>query len=144
VLSEEDRWAYLAQLDDELLVGGVLLSEWTAASCREADMAFVTGAFLGCILIAVAAIETHLRQEGTSMAHKRALAELISSSTDLTDEVREAVHLLRRNRNGWVHVDATDDSYLRAHIEEQERELEQFATSACRTMRQVLYADQDL
>ena len=56
-----DRWAHLVCLDEELLLGNVVLSEWAAFIVREADMAFALGADLASILTAVSAIETHLR-----------------------------------------------------------------------------------
>jgi len=38
-----NREEYILQLDDELLVGGVILSEWSACLVRDADEAFVQG-----------------------------------------------------------------------------------------------------
>lgn len=58
-MDADARWQHLIKLDDDLLKGGVMLSEWCAFIVRDVDTAFSAGAHLGCILTAVAAIETH-------------------------------------------------------------------------------------
>lgn len=50
-------------LDEELLNGGVILSEWCSFIVRESDLAFVHGANLASILAAVSGIVTYLRSE---------------------------------------------------------------------------------
>ena len=60
---EQERWDYLLKLDEELLVGGVILSEWCSMIVREADTAYARGAHLASILTAVSGIETYLRSE---------------------------------------------------------------------------------
>ncbi len=46
IMTADERWALLIALDDELLRGGVILSEWCAFIVREADTAFANGAHL--------------------------------------------------------------------------------------------------
>lgn len=70
---EKERWDYLFALDDELLRGGVMLSEWCSFIVREADIAFVHGAFLATILTTVSAIETYLRAEYSTGQKKYSL-----------------------------------------------------------------------
>ena len=65
-MTEEDKWQYLVDLDERLLLGGVILSEWAAFLIRDADTAFVGGAHLASIITGLAGVETHLRGEGGS------------------------------------------------------------------------------
>ena len=60
-MNEDERWDFLVQLDEELLKGGVILSEWCSFIVREADTAFAKRAHLASILVAVSGIETYLR-----------------------------------------------------------------------------------
>ena len=62
-MPDEDRWKFLTDLDDEILKGGVILSEWCSFIVRETDLAFVAGAHLATIITATAGIETYLRSE---------------------------------------------------------------------------------
>ena len=63
-MTEEDKWQYLVELDERLLQGGVILSEWATFLIKDADTAFVGGAHLASITTALAGVETHLRAEG--------------------------------------------------------------------------------
>lgn len=138
---ESDRWAYLSKLDDELLKGGVILSEWSIFIVQQADYAFVSGAPLASILTAVAAIETHLRSEyGDSKT--RTLYDLIERSP-LKEELRIELHTLRKYRNKWVHVDDPNtDQELLAEPVRFEKELDDMARAAARTLRKTLYENQ--
>jgi len=60
-MNEQDKWEYINALDEELLQGGVMLSEWTTFLAKDAEIAFCSGANLSCILACQAAIESHLR-----------------------------------------------------------------------------------
>jgi len=62
-MTEDDRWKFIIELDEELLKGGVMLSEWCSFIVREADTTFASGSFLAAIITAMAAIETYLRSE---------------------------------------------------------------------------------
>ena len=61
--TDTDRENHLFRLEDELLVGDAMLSEWSTFLARDADTAFQSGADLATILISQAAIECHLRYE---------------------------------------------------------------------------------
>jgi hypothetical protein len=136
----EDRWQYLNKLDDELLRGGVILSEWCTFIIRDSDMAFVGKAHLACILTAVCGIETHLRSEFGNGSDR--LFDLINASP-IDTSLKADIHQLRLYRNKWVHVgDPWDDEVLLARSEQVERELEEMAFFAVRTLRKIIYENQ--
>jgi hypothetical protein len=103
-MTECERWAHLIALDDELLKGGVILSEWCTFIVRDADTAFASGAHLAAILTAVSGIETYLRSEHSETGRKR-LVDLINSA-QIAAELKTDLHVLRKYRNKWVHVDS--------------------------------------
>ncbi len=124
-MTEEDRWQYLVDLDERLLQGGIMLSEWAAFLIRDADTSFAAGACLGSIITSLAGVETHLRGEGGTK--KQRLVELIDDS-DLEEDLKQELQVLRRYRNWWVHVaDPGDDDRLLESPEEHEAELEEMA-----------------
>ena len=138
---EKARWDYLTKLDDELLIGGVVLSEWVVFVVQEADVAFVAGANLASILTAVSAIETQLRSEYANRSRER-LVDLINRA-EISEELRQDLHALRRYRNKWVHVtDPNDDQEIIDAPEGYRQELEKMAFIAARAMRCVLYRNQ--
>jgi hypothetical protein len=137
-MEEEDRWKFLVEPDEELLKGGVLLSEWCSFIVRETDTAFTTGAHLATIITAMAGIETYLRSE-YSYGGKDTLHELIERSP-LEDKLKGDLHNLRRYRNRWVHLaDPWDDQGLLDHPEQYERDLENMAMVAVRALRRTIY-----
>lgn len=140
-MDEQDRWTHLASLDDELLKGGVILSEWCSVIVREADFAFASGAHLASILTAVSGIETYLRSEHSSTGRER-LAALIDIAS-IHPNLKQDLHTLRKFRNKWVHVDdPRNDAAILAEPEEIENELEQMALFAVRTLRRTIYENQ--
>ncbi len=137
----EDRWKILNALDDELLTGGVVLSEWCSCIVREADLAFVGGAHLATIITAIAGIETYLRSEH-AVTGKERLVELISNSP-ITKNLKDDLHRLRKYRNKWVHVDHPwSDEQLLERPEEAAHELEEIALFAVRSLRRTIYENQ--
>ena len=109
-----DRWSYIINLDEELLLGGVMLSEWSTFLIKDTDEAFCAGANLASILAAQAAIESHLRYEYVSNQSTRKLGfyELIEQAP-LHSDLKRELHAIRRYRNRWVHVnDPSDDEDL--------------------------------
>ncbi|WP_211103871.1 hypothetical protein [Skermanella pratensis] len=62
-MNEEEKWAFITALDDEILKGGATMSEWCAFIVKECDYAFIAGANLATVVMAVAAIETYLRAD---------------------------------------------------------------------------------
>ncbi len=100
-MTEEEKWAYLVELDETLLRGGVILSEWATFLIKDADLAFASGANLASILTSLAAVETHLRGEG-GLREKR-LIDLIEEA-HLEDDLKKELRILRKYRNKWIHV----------------------------------------
>jgi len=128
-MNEDQRWQFLEGLDNELLKGGVVLSEWCSFIVREADTAFVGAANLASILTAVSGIETYLRSEYAVTGRER-LVELISQSP-IHDILKEDLHKLRKVRNKWVHIyEPWNDFGLLERPEETEKELEEMALLA--------------
>lgn len=139
----ENRWKILTSLDEELLRGGVMLSEWCSFIVKEADIAFVGGAHLATILTSVSGIETFLRAE-ISTTGKKQLVELINCST-FNEELKNDLHKLRKYRNKWVHVDAPwDDDVILKNPNEFDKELESMAFFAIRTLRRTIYQNQSV
>ena len=140
-MNEEKRWQYLLDLDDELLKGGVIMSEWCTFITRDADIAFAKGAPLASILTAVAAIETHLRSESEPKC-KETLYELVKNA-EIEESLKGDIQRLRRYRNKWVHVnDPWEDHFLLENPDRHEKELEEIAILAARVLRKVLYSFQ--
>ncbi|MFZ6815558.1 hypothetical protein ACO0K3_13890 [Undibacterium sp. Rencai35W] len=140
-MTEDERRELLITLDDELLKGGVILSEWCSFIVREADTAFVKGAHLASILTAVSGIETYLRSE-YSVTGKERLIDLINHASIKT-ELKTNLHLLRKYRNKWVHIDDPwNDASLLECPEQTEQELEQMAFFAARALRSTIYENQ--
>jgi hypothetical protein len=140
-MNQDQRWEYLIALDEELLKGGVILSEWCSFIVREADVAFANGAHLASILTAVAGIEAYLRSEHSQAAKERLVALINQSSLD--SDLKTDLHALRKYRNRWVHVDDPwDAGSLLERPEETERELEEMALLATRALRRTIYENQ--
>jgi len=144
MMSQSDQWNYIIKLDDKLLVGGVLLSEWSAFLVRDADIAFCAGANLAAILASQAAIESHLRFEyPSSKVNKRATFYGLIENAPLPDQLRFDLHRLRRYRNKWVHVNEPgEDQELLSRPEYYKADLETMAEFAIRAMREVIYLEQ--
>jgi hypothetical protein len=139
-MTEEEKWQYLVELDERLLQGAVILSEWAAFLVRDTDTAFASGAYLASIISGLAGIETHLRAECYGADNKR-LVELIEDS-DLEADLKEELQELRKYRNRWVHVsDPWNDEYLLETPEAHERELEGMAQRCAVALRRTLYAN---
>ncbi|MEX2576801.1 MAG: hypothetical protein WD382_09155 [Halofilum sp. (in: g-proteobacteria)] len=138
-MSNNDKWHYLADLDEQLLLGGVILSEWATFLVNDADTAFAGGAHLASIITGLAGVETHLRGEnGTS---KMRFLELIDES-HLEVDLKQELQVLRRYRNRWVHVsDPWDDESLLEKPEEHEHEVEEMARRCAVAFRRTIYAN---
>ena len=137
-MNRAERWSHLVALDEELLKGGVILSEWCSFIVRETDTAFVNGANLASILTAVSGIETYLRSEYAQNS-KDSLFKLINESP-LDDGLKSDLQRLQKYRNKWVHVDEPwNDGSLLNTQDAQEKELEKMAFLAARLLRQTIY-----
>lgn len=140
-MNEEQRWAFINEVDEELLEGGATCSEWCSVITRNADIAFAAGAYLAAIITSIAAIETYLRSEYDN-GKKSTLYELIERGPIHAD-LKEELHYLRRYRNRWVHVqDARNDRLLLDSQDRVETELEEKARTAIVALRRTLYENQ--
>jgi hypothetical protein len=135
------RWDYLVALDEELLQGDVMMSEYAVELLRNADVCYVSGAFVAGIVMAAAAVETWLRGE-LNPGGKKTFFDLIGQC-GLSPAVIDEVHTLRKMRNGWVHVgDPSDDERLLEEFEKGHPKLETECRAAMRIVRRVLYSCQ--
>lgn len=140
-MNQEERWAHIVALDEGLLKGGVILSEWCSFIVRESDLAFAGGADLASILTAVSGIETYLRSEHSETGKER-LGDLINRAS-IDADLKADLHVLRKYRNKWVHVDDPwNDEGLLEHPEETEQELERMGLLAARALRRTIYENQ--
>ncbi len=140
---EEDKWEYINQLDDELLLGGVVLSEWTTLLAKDSETAYCSGAYLSSILSSQAAIESHLRYDYFYSVDTKGWSffELIEKS-DLVDDLKCELNILRKFRNKWIHVnDPSNDEDLLERPKYYENELADFSTVTIRTMLKILYSN---
>ena len=143
-MTVQERWDYIINLDEELLKGGVILSEWTTFLVKDAETAFCSNANLSAILACQAAIESHLRYEyfDAKESKRWGFYQLIEKSS-LNNDLKTELHELRIFRNKWMHVeDPSDDSDLLSRPEYHENELMQFSKKSIRTMLKTLYVNQ--
>jgi hypothetical protein len=145
-LDEEDKWDYINQLDAELLLGGVVLSEWTIFLAKDSETAYCSGAYLSSILSSQAAIESHLRYDYFNSAETKGWSffELIEKS-DLDYNLKNELHTLRKYRNKWIHVnDPSVDLDLLERPKYYENELADFSRMTIKTMLKILYRNPDI
>lgn len=136
--NEKERWEFLTKLDEEMLNGGVILSEWCSFITCQSDIAFAGGAYLASILTAVSGIETYLRAE-YSTGEKCRLHDLIDNSP-IDKNLKRDIHILRKYRNKWVHVDEPwEDKHLLEAPGKAEKELEEMAVFSARVLRRTIY-----
>ena len=138
--NEDERLAQLMSLDQKLLTGGAILSEWSSFIVREFDAAYTNGTYLAAILTAVSGIETILKSERHPETRLRvSLGDLIDEAivdTSLKDEL----HTLRQYRNKWVHVDDSwNDSAILENPEVTGHMLEEMAFLAASALRRTFY-----
>ncbi len=144
MLTEDQKWDYILKLDEKLLAGGVILSEWTTFLVKDAETAFCKGSYLASILAAQAAMECHLRYEYYEPQEIKGWGfyKLIENCS-LTEDLKKKLHEIRIYRNRWVHVgDPVEDKDLLEKPEYYENELENMAKKAIEAMLKVLYLEQ--
>lgn len=141
MMTEQDKWKFINKLDEELLKGGIMLSEWSTFLISDADVAFTSGAHLSAILTSLAAVESHLRYEYDNNKNRR-LVDLIDEAS-IEGDLHEDLHLLRKYRNKWVHVnDPWQDDDLLTNPDKYGEELEKMACLAIKSMRRCIYTTQ--
>ncbi|HEY5583240.1 MAG TPA: hypothetical protein VIK78_01970 [Ruminiclostridium sp.] len=108
-MNKEEREYFFIQQEESLLKGGASLSEWCTFMSKSVYVAFVNGADLATIITVMACIETYFKTEELSM-QKKNLAFLIDKYPFLGEKGKENLHMLRKYRNRWVHIDCIDDT----------------------------------
>lgn len=132
------REEFIKELDEELLVGGYILSEWCVLIVQQCDIAFCARADLAVVITSVAGIEAYMKSE-YGAAEKTSLYHLVEGSS-LTEDLKLDIHNLRKYRNGWVHVsDPANDDELLSRPEAIQTELEVWSKTAMRTLRRTIY-----
>ncbi len=136
-LGEESDW--FNTVWDECLRGGVILSEYSKFLAQDAYIAWEAGAYIAAILVAQAAIETHMRFETES---KRGISFFnLVEQANISDGLRKRIHNLRVARNRWVHVpDPNDDQDLQKDESAQHEKLAADSKEAIITMIKALCA----
>jgi hypothetical protein len=144
IKTEQEKWDFIIELEETLLQGGVILSEWSSFLVRDAMTAWCSGANLAAILSAQAAVESHLRYEyfGPEKSKGCGLFKMLQEAP-LEEDVSNSLDKLRRFRNQWVHVnDPSNDQDLLKRPEYHESEIEEMAKLAIESMMRVLYTEQ--
>jgi hypothetical protein len=136
-----NRAELLIELDNELLQGGVILSEWCVFIVKSADIAFINEANLATIITAMAGIESFLRTEDHKSKGKN-LYRLIEDYDLVDSKAKNELHRLRRYRNGWVHLENEDDEDILINEEKYIKEVEDMAVLAITLLRTVVYSNQ--
>jgi|SRR5690554_1736992 len=140
-MTENEKWEYINELDEELLLGGVTLSEWTTFLVKDAETAFCYGAYLSSILACQAAIESHLRYDYFNPLETKGWSffDLIEKAC-LMPELKIELHELRKFRNKWVHInDPSNDDDLLERPNYYQMELEFFSKKTIKTMLKLIY-----
>lgn len=138
-MNKSERENYFLMQEDELLLGGVMFSEWCTFISKSVYDAFVNGADLATIITAMTCIETYLRSEDP-YNNKKTLTQLIDEAFLLDVETKKQLHILRRYRNGWVHADRGDDTEILDNEEKYIEELEAMSCLSIRMMFTVLFS----
>lgn len=108
-MNKEERENFFIAKEESLLKSGASFSEWCSFMCKSIYAAFINGADLATIITVMACIETYFKTEDIS-SRKKNLIVLINEYPFLGDEEKVKLHILRKYRNRWVHVDCIDDS----------------------------------
>lgn len=135
----EQRPDFFLGLEDQLLIGSAMFSEWTTFISEQTHMAFCSGANLATLLTAQAAMEVHLRWEFCPELPNAGFAELIEKS-GLDDDLKAVLHEIRKYRNKWVHVrEPEDDGHLLTDPDAAREEVERMAIRAVAAHLEVMF-----
>lgn len=134
-----EKLNHIVELDEELLIGGVVLDESIAELIRNADISYVNGANWSTIITSVAAIEGFIKSSCASKDKR--FVDLIKES-NFDYEVKEQLHNLRRYRNQIVHSSSDiDDEQLINSYDIFSKNEEKVAGTAIRLLRLVAYSE---
>lgn len=134
-----ERETYFGELLESELKGGIIISEYSAFLARDAEAAFVCGAFISTVIVCCSAIEAHIRFEGGQGNNLHGLMAHINVS----EETLVEINAVRQFRNKWVHVrDPEMDERLQKECDVVVDECEAMARRALKCLVKVLCADQ--
>lgn len=106
----------LLDIQEDVLRGGICVQDWTTFQLENAYISYCAGAKLSCVVMCQAAIESFMRDdEGLSNRNFNNLIE--ESSYD--NEMKEKLHVLRKYRNKWTHINEKDEDF---YVDEEELE----------------------
>ena len=140
-MSCEQREQYWIDLEDEILQGGAAFSEWCTYISKDVYIAFVNGANLSTIVMALACIETYLKTENFERK-RQPLSKMIDDEEALCDEEKQSLHELRKYRNKWVHMYNADDRDILDNERQITDEAEKMAFLAVKILLTVLFSNQ--
>ncbi len=125
------------------MIGGVYISEWCALLIRECDSAFINGANLATVFLAISGAEAYLKTEYSSSSQSTIYMLLEECNMDIC--LKENLQILRKFRNKWTHIDnRIDDQHLLSHIEDYEKEIKDMAFLSVKTLRKLIYSNQSV
>jgi hypothetical protein len=102
-----EREKYLINVQNEILKGGISVQDWTTFQLENAYISFCSGAYLACIIMCQAAIESYMHDdEGLK---DRSFYDLIEHSS-YDKRMKFKLHKLREYRNKWIHINEHKDN----------------------------------
>jgi hypothetical protein len=139
-MNEKEKWDYIISLDEELLIGGVILDERISELVRNADISYIHCAYWSTIITSVAGIEGYLRIDNMN-PYKNLNVLIQESGFEKTDI--DAIQKLRQYRNKLVHGNFDVEEELILDSNDQfTREAEKNARDALKLLRIIVYSDQ--
>ena len=138
-MTQKEREQFWIRTEDELLLGGACFSEWCTFISKSVYIAFTNGTDLATIITSMACIETYFKTEDPSIKSEN-LASLIDSNALLTETEKHQLHILRKYRNSWVHVDRIDDAPILTDELPFLKEAEEMACLSVRMLMVVLFS----
>ena len=140
MMTPSEKESFIRSLEDELLQGSVILSEWAVRISRDAAESFISGQYLASLLTSMAAIETQLRAESGDSSTR---LQILIDASSITPELKTELHELRKYRNRWVHVrEPWEDSHLLNNADDIDVELFNCSRKGVEALLRVLFWEQ--
>lgn len=102
------REKILLALQDEVLKGGICVQDWTTYQLENAYLSFCAGAYLSCIVMCQAAIESFMRDD--ERLTDCSFYNLVENSS-YDSELKMKLHKLRNYRNSWTHINEHEEEF---------------------------------
>lgn len=106
----------LLDIQEDVLRGGICVQDWTTFQLENAYISYCAGAKLSCVVMCQAAIESFMRDD--ERLSDRNFNNLIEESS-YDNEMKEKLHILRKYRNKWTHINEKDEEF---YVDEEELE----------------------